>query len=289
MKYPVFIPSKGRSASAYTIRLFLRDRVPFYVVVEPQEVDAYARLVGRHRVLELPASNQGLVFARNWITKHSRDNGDKRHWQMDDDINGFTRLFRGIKVPCNAHEAMSICEDFADRYENVAMLSPNYRNFVSTGSNHKISVPPFYLNHRCYTAILFQNDVPYDWRPPNNEDADMTLQVLAGGYCTVLMNAFMINTATTMTLKGGQTEGFLAGKRLQMVESLRRRWPGVVTVKRRNGHPQHVIAGQWSFFKNPLIRRKDVDFSKLDDSNRLQLTMLKPPKHDQIKELVGRK
>ncbi len=59
------------------------------------------------------------------------------------------------------------------------------------------------------------------------------------------------------------TELYKGDGRLKMARSLERVWPGVVTVDRRFQRPQHVIKDSWKGFDFPLIRRKDIDWSKM--------------------------
>ena len=260
IRHPVYIPSKGRAETMTTAKLFDREGLPYKVVVEPAQQDFYAAAGYGKKLLVLPENGRGIVYARNWITDYSRARGEERHWQIDDDIVAIYRTYRGWRVRCAGRPAMAACEDFADRFENVAMLSLNSTGYVpvTRGRAIKTVIPPFYLNHRCYTFTLFMNAVPCRWRPPNNEDADMTLQVLARGYCTVLVNAFLMQTPTTMQKVGGQTEAYIAGARLKMVRALERRWPGVVTVGRRHGHAQHMVKFNWSRFTTPLKPRANA-------------------------------
>ncbi len=97
-RYPVYIPSKGRAAQVLTAKCFAADGVPFRLVVEPQEVEAYAAVWGRSCLLILPENNQGLVYARNWIKAYSIAQGQERHWQFDDDIKECWRLHKGHSV-----------------------------------------------------------------------------------------------------------------------------------------------------------------------------------------------
>lgn len=145
-------------------------------------------------------------------------------------------------------------EDFADRYENVWLLSPNSSFFVpvSRGSARQ-RWPPFYLNGRCYTVFLIDNSMPNRFREPINEDTDMSLQVLSSGMCTVLINAFTMDTPETMSHTGGQTTNYANDGRLRMARVVERAWPGVVTTRRRFGRPQHAIKGMWKYFTTPLI------------------------------------
>ena len=267
-RYPVYIPSKGRADAGLTANFLVRDRIPFRLVVEPQEVEAYAARYGAERVLVLPFSNLGLgsIPARNWIKDHAISEGHYRHWQLDDNIRLMRRVYQGKRIPCHAGVALSACEDFVDRYENVAVAGMNYTMFYYTGGRRKVgpSIPPYYLNNRVYSCALVRNDLPYRWRGRYNEDTDLCLQVLADGWCTVLFNAFLIEKVQTMAMKGGNTTALYQGDgRLKMARSLERVWPGVVETKRRFQRPQHVVKDSWRRFDTPLKRREDVDFAAL--------------------------
>jgi hypothetical protein len=289
-RYPIYIPSKGRATKLKTGKMFDRDGVPYKVVVEPSQVPAYTEAGHGDRLLVLPENGKGLVYSRNWITDYSRAQGEVRHWQIDDDIDEIYQIHKGFRIRCDSAIAFAASEDFADRYENVALLSLNSFFFVPIskggGARHS-SFPPFYLNHRCYTIILFLNALPNRWRPPNNEDADMSLQVLADGWCTILLNAFLIDTETTMLAKGGQTEAFKAGGRLQMVRALERKWPGVVTVGRRFGHPQHFIKNSWTKFDNKLRLKPGIDLAKMEPNDYgITLRALRPVKSKRLRKLM---
>lgn len=136
-RYPIYIPSKGRADHCLTAQFLLRDEVPFKIVVEPQERDAYAAHFGNEHLLVLPFSNQGSVVpARNWIRDHSM--GYKRHWQLDDNISHVRRRWRVKRIPCDSRFAFTAVEDFVDRYENVAIAGLAYRFFVING----VKLPP---------------------------------------------------------------------------------------------------------------------------------------------------
>lgn len=263
-RYPIFIPSKGRSDKVLTARCFVRDAVPFQLVVEPQEYEAYAAAWGAEQVLTLPQNNQGLVYSRNWIKDYSISQGHARHWQFDDDISNFGRLHQGCRIYCNSAIAISVTEDFVDRYENVAIASLNDHKFLIASHGMQSSkFPPFYLNSRCYTNFLVLNAIPYKWRFRYNEDTDMTLQALTGGWCTVLMNAFNMVSPATLSRPGGQmvspTATYTGDGRLKMARQLERVWPGVVTTKRKFNRPQHHVVGLWKKFDTPLKRKAGIE------------------------------
>jgi hypothetical protein len=263
-KYPVYVISKGRYENCLTAKFLIKDKVDFFLVVEPQEKNEYAERYGSDRILVLPFSNLGLgsIPARNFCWEHSKKNGHFRHWILDDNIRFMRRLQRGKRIVCNSLPAFKATEDFTDRYENIAIAGMNYTFFAIN------KMPPFYLNCHVYSTLLIRNDLSYRWRGRYNEDTDLCLQVLSGGWCTVLMNVFLIEKMATMTMKGGNTDVLYKNDgRLTMAKSLERMWPGVVKTDRRYGRPQHVVANSWKGFDTQLIRRKDIDFDSLQPNN----------------------
>lgn len=255
--------------------------MPFRLVVEPQEATLYSARFGADRLLILPFSNLGLggIPARNWVWEHAKRSGAERHWIMDDNIDLIERRHQTYRIPCDAGIALRCCEQFVDRYENVAIAGLNYHMFVL----RTVQLPPFFLNNHVYSCLLILNSLSQRWRGRYNEDTDLCLQVLSAGWCTVLFNAFMIYKIPTMTMKGGNTADlYKADGRLKMARSLERSWPGVVTVGRRFHRPQHVVKDAWRKFDTPLKLRPGVDLAKLPkiDEHGLQLVKLEAPKSE---------
>jgi hypothetical protein len=280
-KYPVYVPTKGRAHQPLTLRFLLRDRVPFHAVVEADEYEVYAKLVGEERLLVLPESGQGLIYARNWIKAHSVEHGHARHWQLDDNIRGIRRWYKARRIPCASGPAFAAVEDFTDRYTNVAVSGMNYVMFAVGGQ------PPFVRNVHVYSCSLIDNARPFTWRCRYNDDTDLCLQALAAGLCTVLVNVFLAEKLPTMKVAGGNTDDLYQGDgRLVMARSLERLWPGVVRVDRRYGRPQHVV--NWRRFDTPLQLRDDVDLAALAENPNnygMRLDAVKPVKSARLQQL----
>jgi hypothetical protein len=206
-KYPVYIVSKGRWENPLTAKMFLKDGVNFKILVEPQEYEQYCKAIGSAYVKKLPFSNLGLGSypARNEAWKLSSIRGFKRHWVFDDNIARARRLVKGKKVPINSAKAIELAEEFTDRYENIGITAFNYQYMVVPGSSDK---KPFYLNVHAYSCMLIKNDVPFRWRMKYNEDVDLSIQFLHNNWCTVLLNALVMDKMSTVSkMKGGnQTE-----------------------------------------------------------------------------------
>lgn len=285
-RYPILIPTKGRwqPERALTIRRLMADEIPFYAVVEPPEVEKYVPLCGKKRILELPFADlgKGSIPARNWIMDWVIEKGFERHWQLDDNMGQFRRLYRGERIPAHSGLALRVCEDFTDRYENIALSGLAYTMFVTDETR-----APFYHNVHVYSCTLVNSAIPYRWRGRYNEDTDICLQALSGGWCTVLVNAFNVEKKPSMKIAGGNTDQLYAGDgRLKMARALERLWPGVVTVDRRYGRPQHVV--DWKKFDTPLKLKPEVDLAKLPkiDEYGAELKTLRPIRSRKLKQLA---
>lgn len=256
-RYPIYIVSKGRWESRLTSKALEAMNVPYRIVVEPQEFDQYANVIDPCKILVLPFGNlgQGSIPARNWIWEHAIGEGHERHWILDDNIDGFDRLYKNSKLQASDEAPFTTVESFVDRYSNVAMAGLNYRQFAK----QRQVVPPFILNTRIYSCILIKNDLLHRWRGRYNEDTDLSLRILKDGWCTVLLNAFLARKEPTMTMKGGNTDELYQGNgRLLMAESLREQHPDIVTITTKWGRPQHHVNYK-IFRRNKLVLREGVE------------------------------
>lgn len=268
--YPVYIPSKGRADCCYTAKSLDAGGVPFYLVVEPQEADAYAKHFGFERLIILPFHDLGSsIPARNFLWEHSKSAGFERHWMLDDNIRAFYRRYRGRRLYCEPGIALRVAEDFTNRYENIAIAGLNYYKLVPSDQKR----PPLQINCHVYSCMLILNSLLFRWRGRYNED--LCLQVLSAGWCTVLLNTFLAEKITTMTMKGGNSAQLYKGDgRLKMARSLERMWPGVVETKRRFHRPQHVVKDSWKRFDTPLKLKPGIDLTQLPAFNEYGMSLV---------------
>jgi hypothetical protein len=239
-------------------------RVPYRIVIEPQEYDEYAAGVDPAKILTLPFSNlgQGSVPARNWCWEDAMSAGHARHWILDDNIHGLSYFTRNQRHYLRSGTGFRCMEDFVDRYENVALAGPEYDFFMPRRRPYRL---PMRFNTRVYSCILIRNDLPYRWRGRYNEDTDLALRALKDGWCTVLFLAFLQKKMATMKVSGGNTEELYKladGRdgRLLMAQSLRLQHPDVVKVTRRWGRWQHQVDYR-RFKSNRLIRKPGLEIA----------------------------
>jgi hypothetical protein len=289
-QFPIYVISKGRHDVCLTAKFLEKDKVDYRLVVEPQEQSQYAEYFDPKKILVTPFSNlgQGSIPVRNFVWEHSKEQGFDWHWVLDDNIRCVYRSYKKVSIRCNSGIGFRVVEDFTLRYENIGIAGLNYSTFVNT-SMHNANQPPFRLNAHVYSACLIRNDLPMRWRGRYNEDTDLCLQVLANGWCTVLVNAFSVGKVATLTMKGGNmTELYRGDGRLRMARSLERQWPYISETRRRFNRPQHWVHSNWSRFDTPLKRRTDIDWSEIPNSDEygLQLKELTPIQSESLQNYV---
>ncbi len=238
-------------------------RVPYHIVIEPTEYDQYAAVIDKSKILVLPFHDlgQGSIPARNWVWEHAKNNGATWHWILDDNIRWFARLYRNKKIKLLDGTCFAVTEDFVERFENIGQAGLQYAMFIPA----TLKTKPFLLNTRIYSCILNRTDLPFRWRGRYNEDTDLSLRILKAGWCTVLMQIFICNKTTTMTMKGGNTDELYQGDgRLQMAQSLFMQHPDVVRVTRKWGRWQHHVDYR-GFKQRPILKPGVVIPQGVDD------------------------
>ena len=86
--WTILIPSKNRLDKEITYKLLAKqgilDRVPTYLVVEPQEYEE-AQKKG-FRCISLDKNDQGMLYCRNWMIRYAQENNLEHVCILDDDL-----------------------------------------------------------------------------------------------------------------------------------------------------------------------------------------------------------
>lgn len=275
-KYPIYIISKGRWESRLTSKALEKKNIPYRIVVEPSEYDLYSSVIDKNKIIVLPEDfsklKQGSIPVRNWVWEHSINEGWEKHWLLDDNIVNFYRLNLNRRIPVDSGTIFKCAEDFTDRYTNVAFSGLNNIAFAPDRSER---IPPFLLNTRIYSMTLIKNDLPYRWRGKYNEDTDICLRALKDGWCTIQFNAFLGDKATTMVMKGGNTDSIYntGDNRREFAESLQRQHPDIVEVVWKFDRWHHQV-NYSPFKKNKLIRKNNLLIKNGIDNYGMKLIKL---------------
>ena len=285
-KYPIYIVSKGRYKSnmCLTATFLNRMGVPHFIVVEPQEVVLYQKMVDDDKMKystiiemdmdfkkiydtrELPGESDGRTgpgAARNFCWSDSIKRGFTHHWVMDDNIRGFRYLTNNTRWKCRTGAIFKATEEFGERFKNCAIISLNYKFFVPEIDKQ----PPFITNTRMYSIMLIRNDIPYCWTCKYNEDTAISLDIIGEKdkeywcekqypWCTIQMNAFLADKVGTQTIKGGNTaefysvDGGIRGTE-EKTDQLVRLYPEYARKVIRFNREHHFV--DYTVFTQPLV------------------------------------
>jgi hypothetical protein len=299
-RYPIYIVSKGRAHSRLTSKTLEAMDVPYYIVIEPSEIDAYAAVIDINKILVLPNDSDpnnltGPGYARNCCRDHAWANGFDRHWVMDDNIHGFYRLHQNRKYRVADGAIFRAAEDFVDRYENVWVAGFQYRFFAAAKSKY----PPFVKNTRIYSCLLIANrwmltfgKDQFLWRERYNEDTILSLDTLENGFCTIQFNAFLQGKVGTQSLKGGNTEIFYGAEGKDDQESISEDeynplgtvrkslnlleiYPEVTKIVERYGRVHHHVDFR-KYKSNQLRLRKGVKVAQKPNNYGMRLVKVEP-------------
>jgi hypothetical protein len=231
-KYVIYIPSKGRANLARTTQTI--EGLNYKLVVEPQDYDGYCKVYSADKVVRLDKNDQGIAYARNYIKQYSRDRGEEKHWQLDDDIEKFLiRKHNTTKnVPADPLLCISIVEHCMDMFSNIAISGICSNPFA-------FSKPcAVQVNRLAYQCVLVDNSVSTVWELSPTEDWVYTLSALEAGHCTLAFHHIMQQSAPTMKLSGGNLSAYVNDKRKLSYETFINAWPGRFELKEYPDSPK---------------------------------------------------
>lgn len=236
MKYKIYIPTKGRYDNLLTADYLADNGIDFSLVVEKKETDLYRKKYPNN-VIELPGSDYGGVyFARNFIKKMSKENGEKRHWQLDDDIRKLIHVDNGKFVDIHPKIMFGNMENFCDKFKNIGIAGAHSTVWVKFGKK------PFEINKLAYGCSLINNDLDIWWSKDVMGDIDYNIQVLESGYCTVRFYIYSFTMSTRATRKGGFTDIYLDKDRINTVKNTQKKWGlGKITEKSVSGNTIYAV------------------------------------------------
>ncbi len=208
MKYPIYIPSKGRASNQRTVKLLESQGITnYYVIVEKNEKTEYEKFVGKEHILVLPASDYGTsTFARNFAIEHSAKNGHKKHWQIDDDVNKLCRHRGGKVISEDIEYVLTNVEIISDSYPTVSITGLHFFNFLK-------DVKKAVTVNTMVSGVSLITNTSIRFRGVMYVDRDFVLQSLKKGYTTIKCNDFSFTYIATLKQKGGYYNVYSDDKR----------------------------------------------------------------------------
>ncbi len=200
LKYPIYIPSKGRWENMRTVKLLEANGIHnWFIVIEPYEFKFYAPLISPHNILKLMYNDYGSSTpARNFCIEHAKRNGHKKLWMLDDDITSIFAHAKGKKYSTNVLSILAGIEAEMDRVENIKVIGmPTSASFLKTIK------PGITLNTSLSSIYLLTITEGIRFRGTMLVDMDYQLQVLRKGFQTARLNDYAFAFITPTKIKGG--------------------------------------------------------------------------------------
>lgn len=203
-RFPLYVPTRGRAGSATTPELLRAAGLPYRLVVEPAETAAYAAAYPDAELVVLDRDGAGIAFARRAAQDHAERTGAAFAWQLDDDLRA-VKLSRpdGDKrreEPIGIGRALAIVEAVVGRFDGIGAAGLKH---LAWSRSERLDVA---VNRNVAVAALLATGTGIAFRDGTIEDADHTLQLLAGGWSSVLFTRLVYQTPATGSEPGGNTE-----------------------------------------------------------------------------------
>ena len=256
ISYPIYIPSKARSNIKITTSMLDDCDISYYLVVEPQDHEKYLENYDESRIIAMKENDQGIGYVRRFCKQHSINNGDKFHWQFDDNIVALGIRKDNKNLKYSARNCISIVEDFNDLFTNIG----------GCGLSHYVYAwaRPYVIgfNKQIFTACLFRNTKEHWWKSNTIEDTDYSLQLLSDHLVTLYFNRILMFKAPTGKYKGGNLEIEYGGnkdekrfggeKQYKKAQKMQEYWPEAkfqIRVKEKTNEIRLKPSRIWSSFK----------------------------------------
>ena len=274
-EYPIFIISKGRFyrnkkyQPPKTAQYLESINVDYKIVVEPQEVDEYAKSISKNKIITLPNEylnkNQGSIPVRNFVHHYNIDKDNIAYWILDDNINDYYWVDNNERYKVRDAFAFKFVEDLMNNYDNVYLAGHQYKMFCPPTDYRNV----IQQNGRVFSSILIRTDIPSlkeeadIWRGRYNEDVDLSLRLLKQGLPTILSIVLTADKERTGG-SGGNEEIYIEDNNhsgVAKTNALLEHHADCIEVVERYGRTHHKIKTEM-FENNKYIRASDFTENK---------------------------
>lgn len=206
-KFPIAILSFERSNDYGRTHKFLTKlNIPHYLFVEPFEYELYENWYDNSccRLIIAPTdfhkAGLGSTPIRNYILDFFK-NDHQRVWLLDDNIESYKRLYKGVKNVIHDIEIFTSIENYVDRYTNVGIASHNFSPFVFENGIRNILCK----NTKCYSSLLCLTNNEIRFKHKHQEDNFISIEYISKGYTNLCFNHIVYHKYTSGIDNGGNS------------------------------------------------------------------------------------
>jgi hypothetical protein len=205
MRYPIYIPSKGRWENTRTVDLLEKNKITnYFVVVEKPEAEKYnvrpdgTNGIHAKKLLVIPPAKGSSAPARNFCLEHAKKNGHKKIWMLDDDITNIYMHYKGKKcIAVSVLDCFERLENFSERATKVKAVG------MRTSASFLKDVKKDLQFNCSLTSIYLLSVDTFRFRGTMLVDMDYQLQILRAGYKTLRMENYAFTFITPTKITGG--------------------------------------------------------------------------------------
>ena len=260
-KYPICIISKGRADICTTHKLFELYNIDSFYMVEPQDYQNYVDVFGEKKVVNIKENDKGIYYVRNFCIEWSKENGYKKHWQVDDDLRGLffrsMNKIRGLRDREKINNPLKMLldiENISDKCVNFGAACITHDGFAFA---KKLDID---LNKMIYCFQLLNNNVTARYQPKTSEDVDFSVRLLMENLVTMVFNKYSFTTPSSGTIKGGCNASVDYKNNGRKIRNLKlvETYPKWFTEYEKNGQSEIKPSRIWKTFKQrPMMLKND--------------------------------
>lgn len=245
----IFIPSKKRSTNSPFIGMCNSVQcLEFSVVVEQEDLEDYKAVYPMVHYIVLPLSNQGITYVRNFIKQYASNNGLKKYWMIDDDINGLYRR-EGQKMIKDGIDILRQAEVQFSSLQNAGMCGLEYQQLAWSATKDQVK------NSFCDCVVLIDvektNNITYRPHVEGKEDRDFAMRVIEKGFDTYRSTLYAFSAPANGSNKGGLKESFYdLGKEALCAERMVELWGAEVCQQITKPNGRKDVKIHWDRIRN---------------------------------------
>lgn len=224
----IAIPSKGRAGKMLVAKKVLPQvshKFRIYIVVEPQEEQAYREAYPEYEIVVLPDNNRGIGYSRRQIQSMFNQ---EIILMLDDDVEGYCK--RSGELTAGGYPKLATCHP-VEALEHLIALTEKYKIACLSHKpqNWMMSDPPgmmlMWNTVGLHPDLAIQHHVLYEEQAQGFEDYEITAQAVKAGLRPYMSPHFSFNTSLAIgVLPGGLQMFDRAALQEKSIEFIREKW-----------------------------------------------------------------
>ena len=209
IKYKINIPTLGRYTDKLgtTHKILTEMKIQHYLFCEEKEYDLYNDWIDREYCELISGENysvkkEGSQHMRNYIMDYWLERGEEWIWMLDDNIEGYYRLYDSKKVQIKSKEIFTSIEHYISHFDNIGVCSHNFNPLITENGCRNCVV----INGKHFTSLLLNLQTGFRFRFKYNEDHIYSIDCINNGFQTICFNHILYNKLTSGKQKGGNSE-----------------------------------------------------------------------------------